>query len=88
MERLRPQPATPPSFTGQDGRLSSYRRAISSQRLTSQTSVPWLVFGSMTPGVRQTNHDGFGPADEFFENKGWTSINENLASGYATAVKP
>jgi uncharacterized protein YkwD len=35
------------------------------------------------------NHDGFDArADQFFErNPGWSSINENIASGYETAVQ-
>lgn len=88
------QTRTVPTFTGEDlwAAVQAYRRAHGLPEFAMSTELCTVasirVNEQLTLG-RLDNHDGFGPrSDEFFaKNPGWTSINENLASGYQTATQ-
>jgi len=85
---------TYPTFTGQDlwQAVQNYRRAHQLplfEQSNELCTVASIRLNELLELGKLDNHDGFGPrADAFFEkNKGWTNINENLASGYETAVQ-
>jgi uncharacterized protein YkwD len=86
--------AQPPTYTGQDlwMAVQNYRRAHSLfefKQANELCTVASIRVNELIELGRLDNHDGFGPrADEFFErNPDWTAINENLASGYDTAIQ-
>lgn len=86
--------AQPPGYTGQDlwTAVQNYRRAHSLfefKQANELCTVASIRVNELIELGKLDNHDGFGPrADEFFErNPDWSSINENLASGYTTAVQ-
>jgi len=94
-----PQPQTTsgtrkPTFTGQDLWLAvqNYRRAQQLpifEQSNELCTVASIRVNELLELGKLDNHDGFDArADQFFErNPGWTSINENIASGYETAVQ-
>ena len=93
------QPATQqstsrPTFTGQDlwQAVQNYRRAhalFAFEQSNELCTVASIRVNELLELGKLDNHDGFKPrADQFFEkNPGWTSINENIAAGYQTAVQ-
>ncbi len=83
-----------PTYTGQDLWLAvqNYRRAHQLPLLEQSNelcTVASIRVNELLELGKLDNHDGFDArADQFFErNPGWTSINENIASGYETAVQ-
>lgn len=87
------QPSQPPAYTGHDlwQAVNNYRRAHNLPEFTQANelcTVASIRLNEQLELGRLDNHDGFQPrADEFFEDHPeWKSINENLASGYQTAV--
>ncbi len=83
-----------PTYTGEDlwSAVQTYRRAHGLpefQQSNQLCTVASIRVNEQLALGRLDNHDGFDArADQFFEdNPTWTSINENLAAGYETAVQ-
>ncbi len=83
-----------PTFTGQDlwAAVQNYRKAHSLplfEQSNELCTVASIRVNELLQLGKLDNHDGFQKrANEFFErNTGWTSINENIAAGYETAVQ-
>lgn len=94
VQPVQPNQLRRPLFTGQDlwQAVQNYRKAHSLptfEQSNELCTVASIRVNELLQLGRLDNHDGFQKrADEFFErNKGWTSINENIASGYDTAVQ-
>lgn len=84
----------PPSYTGEDlwQAVQNYRRAQNLPEFTQSNelcTVASIRVNELLELGKLDNHDGFDArSEQFFErNPTWTSINENLASGYQTAVQ-
>lgn len=84
----------PPSYTGEDlwEAVQNYRRAHTLKEFKQANelcTVASIRVNELLELGKLDNHDGFDArANEFFErNPDWSSINENLASGYSTAVQ-
>lgn len=83
-----------PSYTGQDlwTAVQNYRRAHQLspfEQSNELCTVASIRLNEQLELGKLDNHDGFDQrAEDFFQkNPGWTSLNENLASGYDTAVQ-
>lgn len=88
------QKSSRPTFTGQDlwKAVQNYRNSHSLpafEQSNELCTVASIRVNELLELGKLDNHDGFKRrSDEFFErNPGWTSINENIAAGYQTAVQ-
>lgn len=85
--------ATPAEYTGQDlwQAVQNYRRAhnlFPFQQSNELCTVASIRLNEQIELGKLDNHSGFNArAEQFFaDHPDWTAINENLASGYETAV--
>jgi uncharacterized protein YkwD len=82
------------SFTGADlwQAVQNYRQSHNLplfQQANELCTVASIRLNELLTLGHLDNHDGFKPRSEQFfkDNPGWTSINENIAEGYDTAVQ-